>query len=384
MNFRQFLATTSCCAMLSACDDSAGLGTDTRLVGTSSETQTALQALADSLATIKLSDRPNAAATRFTNRQMLSDDSLPKASKLYFDDPSFETPMLFADYTRPFNMSIRIDSAFAFQTRYAPIEIGPQGARQVQETQMATSMIFLHQWEVASTKDTTNLYGSGTTRSGFAFSYKSIDSTEAACYLYPRRRVRDIFRPRLYTFGQGWHVVVPGGFFGLAGDDTLPLYRGRALVGWMICNGQSATRPVWDFSKYIVHDLEGRAYPPRDIGTISPWAFDSMGLFFTQLHKNGDSSVSATYSWNLFPGTAEAMQRADLHFSVWGYWEGTSGPIGNSIELAQIPAFLSDSGHAELMIGTFVDGATTARLVTNGGTADSLSIFSSNSDHPRF
>jgi predicted small secreted protein len=72
MNVRQFL-TLAICALLAGCDTSATLGTDVRQAGTSSETQTALQELADNVRGTPAAPMTNAAA-----RQMLTDDRDPE------------------------------------------------------------------------------------------------------------------------------------------------------------------------------------------------------------------------------------------------------------------------------------------------------------------
>jgi len=274
---RQILSITTVCGLLTSCDTAKPV----QDAGTSSETHSSLQAFADSLALARVPEDSTAIAGRM---------------KMY-GNPDVPIPGYDAYYSTLSDGSRFAAQIIVRETVFPEIErtvfrSGPDCM--IQDTQLVVQGIGRPK----------AFHGNGLTRAGFRFSWRMLDSAEYPGY---GQNVHVGLNPALvYEFGKRWKVIVPS--MELAKwFDSLKVFgdQGYRQIGWLVRSDYVWVRPINDWSKFQVVELEGGTIHPGKLPTTTGWPADSLGIFPTGMKWAPDgSTLLLPFHWNLLPGTA--------------------------------------------------------------------------------
>lgn len=349
-------------AVFVGCD---GAGPDQ--AGTSSETQTALQAFADSLSTIRM---PVSGQTAAARRSSTSDTSV------YWDVSTFRDPMrlgYFADsyYWGPSGAADPQGGVppywqanVAERYQWDSVVAGPEGPRQRFAKTRVTPAVHWHEEDMIAQKDSLWLHGEGVTRWGFRWSFREMDASDFDRLGLSREAKPFRMRPRLYSFGEEWQVAV------LDADyepfDTLPLYRDGVRVGYLsLLPGHPGGMSIDNWSDYGIFDSDGRQYIPRPLGKPSgPWPYDSLGVVWGALQADGSGGWILPYRWQFLPGAARALATGGCVCSVTVTqglpWLGDR--VDSMARTIPIETFPTDKGSSYLRVPAIAPEARSLRV----------------------
>ncbi len=293
MNPRYFLPLLAAlalaiCALLAGCDTSATLGTDLRQAGTSSETQTSLQALADSAHNISLLTGSNNYATRKATAQT---DTFIGSYSTTYGDPHYQSSKIY----RLYNPSL--------VSRY--------------DDQLIESDI---EYKISTGIDEMNIIilqtGSGTTRSGVSFSFHiaaPIDRTRLM-YTPPNGGIAIAGHPDvLYTINSRWEIIVPGPVYENEFANNAPVYENNLQIGWLIHKRGCGYTPLINFKSYDLVDLNGNRFDPKIKLPSRDWPNDSLGFFWDKpLADTNKQDLLLNYHWKFLKGTSQSLMHANF------------------------------------------------------------------------
>ncbi len=302
MNTPIVLATTFT-LMLVGCDATATLGTDPRRAGTSSETQTSLQAFADSVSQVQLLGGETVIAAR----QMTPQGTTTSSS--YIDYSSL--------------------SGFRQEDVFVQDELHTlRNNRAINENV---------EYRVSSLCNRDSMFpsqtGSGSTRAGFTFSFHDLTDEERIQLQYPIPTAETFMKGKqppdvLFRLGSRWKVIVPGPFYIDSRENFLRVYQNDTLIGWMISKSSSRLFPVIDFGDYIVTDLDGNQYAPNFGMASGSWPYDSLGFYWgsPRADTNG-RDLLLPYRWKFLAGTSRLLRKAHATKLPAIVFDNNGGPV---------------------------------------------------------
>lgn len=372
MNTQNFLAMTIF-VMLAGCDTSATLGTDLRRAGTSSETQTSLQALADSIAELRFAQKKNEFAARQQDPTMTPVGNLRAFAYItgMWATISYDTDSLFLN-----NSASSVQSERMINTN----------------VDYYTLMVYPTQSPLASAE------GFGEARSGFKFSFRTFDDSDRVRLNYQTTQITSEYQcwnDILFRLGNRWETIFPGS------DnpplEKLPIFENSKQVGWLINPALHSTtgggpRYVFfqGFNGYQVTDMLGYPYFPTPLKTTKHWIFDSLGVFADAPYPDSTGEdLLMPYRWSFLPGTAQIIQHsknaaiaefekkdaADLNHPNGQYPVEISFPSDTGCGIARIKGgakFTSSATGAgvKLLFGAYVDTLTNKKAIISAKRTD--------------
>lgn len=298
---------------LAACDSTTS---STGAQGTSSETQTILQALADSLLVVRVPDAPStsdAAPLLAAGRGSAEGPWVPTAFErttfaYWTEDPGGRNAYVSRVSARPegdvlalYDTARHLTAELELRTRARWVQTGSD-----QQIDVAAS----------------TLESEVTTRDGFRFEWRRLEPADRESLRLDTLGIVSQYpfqQSILYIFEGGWNLVVPD-----ASSRLLPLLRGGRIAGWLEPRDSTWTIPIKDFSRWRVRDLEGGVFLGRDLPRKASWEGDSVGLFFgTPRADSTGTRLVVPYRWRLLPGTVATAAEGGAP-RLEGFAEGAS------------------------------------------------------------
>lgn len=272
--------------------------------GTSSETQSSLQALADSLAEIDYAAAFEAApalASRTSSEAILNPAKPPSWRIWYGWD--LETGARISRLQSTHFYLAGVDSELIMDTiRFVD---STKNVR-IAIKRLWTSFLDGQHWE-RMLESTTE----GWTRAGFHYrsvrlSVEDRSRLSLDARLYPTDNWEAWDNAVLFSLGSEWELVATP----LLRTDSLPLFRNGALTGWAVkLPGLFPSWPVFDFDGYRVWDLQGGLVNPRTLEPRSGWLGDSLGIFWGDMSLDSTGSdLLVPFRWRFLPGTIAGVQ----------------------------------------------------------------------------
>lgn len=323
--------------VLAACDSKT-----LEAEGTSSETQTELQALADSIAMIHAPGQPNLPPVAGRALRASESEIIGEVNTLYWYGFDARTNSMGAYISSNRSRVVGLDSVeFLDSVRWID---GAMDLLRVRRTLRLPSGVGVLQEETAA----------GTTRTGFRFLRTLLASEDRArLALDPRRFPTGDNEATLYALGNGWELAIPETW--TTYPDSFPLFRNGKPVGWMIQSpGTPLQRPVNDLSGYVVHDREGRKHLARSLPVRTGWIADSLGVFWGDSHLDPQAGdLRLDVRWRFLPGTVASVHTLDsTGLRIWD-------PLDSTLQVASV-VFDRDVGAGQVRFPGLAPGGVMA------------------------
>ncbi len=296
MNLRHIL-TFGSALLLGACDLSSTTNPDNRQAGTSSETQTSLQALADGLQTIVMNNQKSSAA-RST------------AAVANSDTFTFDSYNLGMDWIRPY---------FIQRTQSWILFPGTDSAQRVSVSRHINSKNdwFDSSFTLLANNTTFRLSGSGRSRNGIGYEWKYVDSSDLPSS-FPNRNRIIVEASLVIRFDKRWKVLyTPHVCQNEQQCDLMAVFQNGNQVGWMSFtkNGAESGERI-SVLVCKLFDLNRNRVHPTQIPADSFWLGESLGVKFGdgRIDNNG-KDLLIPYRWQFLPG-ATKHKPGDTAFDI--------------------------------------------------------------------